>query len=909
MANKVALDPNVTEYTLVTQTKDGHVHVDGPIEDKQRIKMMLDTAAIECGVAPYIGHTDLPKEIVFHNRQRLGDIIMFTCAIRDFKKAFPDVRINVMSTAMHIWDHNPYIDRTLIPSPENIVKIGPSKLTNSSNRLDWHFANAFRMSMEDALGVQIPQGNSWGDIWFLEEEYNAPRLIDRPYWIICVGGEKGWGCKMYPIDRWQKFVDMNPDITFVQIGAREDKYPKLIGDNIIDMVGQTQSKETGIRDLFKLFLNAEGSIGLVSFHMHLTGCFPGKPCIVVAGAREPVSFTQYHGHRYLSNDGALPCAVKACWKCAIEGCTNLVNSSGNTVVLGPTPSAEEKDGVMPKCVDMIEPEDIHRALQMYYIGGRLDKNKPSPKPVIENISKVPLVHKSYPKKVDDISHKAAKYGLSFGGGSLTSDDWKFIEATINKHKCKSILEFGAGLSTLLFTERTDIRCTTYENKEAWKEKILSLNKDCDIRMWDGKEFPKDPMKYDLAFVDGPAGGQSREQAVKIAAEECNIVIVHDANRPFERQWQDKYIVGKFDGPFKGGHRCHLWIRKSSVTPEENTLEKAPSVSTRNGKFIKIATNATGWGGQARSVTTMMKMLLRDGHNVEFIPLGNSIGSREFRQCIKDELQGLKVTMDYSTVREPCDTLMVYANDYVWEFDTPKMIEAFTNIKASRRIMTVNYRRGGIGTIPWTMNWDMYIFLNSGQEKELLSVHPGVLTRVLTPCTDLSEFFAVTPQFDRMINIVRHNSQGDTKFDKASAPLEINGVLYCRDDLQIHMMPGPSFVPASERFIKYPKNNPSIPEFLALGNLFWYSVPHGYMDMGPRVLLECMAAGIPAMADNWGGAADRITSETGWLVNKKSDYIEIVKNVTIEELRKKGSAARERAYSEFRAENWIKELTK
>lgn len=80
-----------------------------------------------------------------------------------------------------------------------------------------------------------------------------------------------------------------------------------------------------------------------------------------------------------------------------------------------------------------------------------------------------------------------------------------------------------------------------------------------------------------------------------------------------------------------------------------------------------------------------------------------------------------------------------------------------------------------------------------------------------------------------------------------------------------------------------------------------------MDMGPRVILEAMAAGLPILADPWGGAVDRVTSECGWLLSK-ADQIELIKNVTAEELKRKGEAARERARAEFRPERWIEVLT-
>jgi glycosyltransferase involved in cell wall biosynthesis len=104
--------------------------------------------------------------------------------------------------------------------------------------------------------------------------------------------------------------------------------------------------------------------------------------------------------------------------------------------------------------------------------------------------------------------------------------------------------------------------------------------------------------------------------------------------------------------------------------------------------------------------------------------------------------------------------------------------------------------------------------------------------------------------------------------------------------------------------KYQKNNPPIPEFLSKGNLFWYSLPDGYSDMGPRVILEAMASGLPVIADNWGGAVDRVTPETGWLCSEKSQYAEIIAEVTLKDLKQKGNAARQRAHDEFSPEKWM-----
>lgn len=924
---------NVQEHLVVTKSSE-HIHVHGDLNNKDVMKEMIDSALehtnlVEVFKAPPRG-TLTQKEIIFHNRQRIGDIIMFTAAVRDFKKAFPHVRVNVISTAAHLWDNNPYIDRTLVPyykagktletisaadflsGDTNVLKIGPGKGTNMSNRSDLHFANAYRMSIEDSLKIKIEQGPIRGDIWLSREEYNAPPITTKPYWIIVIGGEKGWGCKMYPFERWQEFVRQNPDTLFYQIGSLGDKHPKLQGANVVDYIGKTEDKNTGARDLCKLFLNAEGSIGLVSFHMHLSGAL-GKPCIVVAGAREPVSFTRYVGHQYLAVDGCLPCATKACWHCDIKACKNLVNNS------------------IPKCVDIIHPEDLTAALKKYYDGGRCKKGVQSKKIPYENIVDTPTNIAPIIQAPPKIAPSDVKsYGLPFNAGSVTIRDWEFLKDTIEKNNIKTVLEFGAGLSTLMLND-LGLKVTTYEDSQGWIDKIKAINPNYDVRLWDGKTLELTD-KFDFAFVDGPSGGVNREIATKIASEVANIIVVHDAARKEEMMWQEKYLKGKFRGPGGGGHRCHLWSKLPDTKIEyragsplmtaetlnevQMSLKHAISpvsnpVLAKDKKFIKFISTARGWGGCARSITTIMKHLLRAGHQVEFIPFRNSIASREFQECVQKELIGqpnindLKVTLNYDTIPEHCDILMMYADDYVWEFNKPEVADIFKNINATKKIMMLNYRRGPVGQAEWTKGWDKYMFLNSAQEKELLALLPNVKTKVLPPCTELDEFFAANPNFEKNVRLIRHSSQGDTKFSKEFEK-EVDGA-FARQDAVFHMMPGPSFLPEKSGVIKYQRNNPPIPMFLEKGNLFWYSLPKGYMDMGPRVIIEAMAAGLPILADNWGGAVDRVTPECGWLCNTKEEMIEIIKNVSLEELKTKGAAARLRAKTEFSIENWVKEI--
>ena len=951
-------DRKTMSHLIITKDEeDGSFHTHGPIENPGAIKELINSAR-EVVSLPQDEKKLSFTEVIFHNRQRIGDIFMFTCAVRDFKKAFPDVKVNVMSTAMHIWDNNPYIDKTIkqryaegktlenvtaadfLAGHTNVLKIGPGYLTNASNRIDWHFSNAYRCSIEQALNIHIPQGESRGDIWMTEEEANAPRLFKDPYWLIVVSGEKGWGCKMYPFERWQEFINQNKDTLFVQLGTNGDNPPRLQGSNVIDYVGKTEDKNTGIRDLYKLSYNAEGSISLVSFAMHLSGALH-KPALVVAGAREPVSFTQYHGHRYLATDGCLPCSINACWHCDINTCTAL---------------NEQK---VPKCVEMISPEDLTRALNSYYIGGRLKKSSISDKPKnFKNIVKAPKkVEDPKPTVVEEksdvvinepkkeckleqpkslipncspgyVAMKEEKRKLrpndperimSWGDSSIFEEDWTLLKKVIDEYGVKSVIEFGAGLSTVLFND-LGLKVVTFENDERWIDSVKKLNPNVDIRIWDRQDYDIKE-HFDMAFVDGPAAWGpmlfGRRNSIKAASEVADIVLVHDATRPGELLWQDTYLKEHFDLLYKGGkfEYCHVWVRKTlakkelkDVKPISLTQAQRIPVKCPESKQIKIITTARGGGGQAKSVMTIMKYLLKAGQTIEFLPFRDKVTSREFLDFFK-EYPEIRVTDKLHSIREACDVMLVYGDDYIWEFGQPEIVSAFSNLdNAKKKIMMLNYRRGKVGEIEWTKGWDLYMFLNSIQEKELLKVLPDVKTKVLPPCVELEDFFAVSQSKCSELRIVRHSSQGDTKFDKNTTEKEINDILEARPDATIQMMPGPGFVNSSSRFIKQPRGvGLEVPQFLALGNLFWYSLPKGYPDMGPRVILEAMAVGLPIIADNWGGAVDRVTPECGWLCDTKEQMLEIIKNVTPEELAQKGKAAKARAMSEFIPQRWVAEI--
>lgn len=850
------------------------------------------------------GQEKAPKEVIFHNRQAFGDILTMTCAIRDFKATFPNTRIGVHTTAMHIWDNNPHIDHTFrmgsLSSNQATVKIGPGFLTNRSGTWDYHMANAFRLDIQNKMNLKMVQGAIKPDIWLTQEEYDRKPIvdIDKPYWIFIYGGEPGWPSKQY--HRWQEVINiLKDDIQFVQLGVQGHPYPKL--ENVIDLVGTTQDRNTGIRDLFNIFLHSQGSLGLVSMHMHLSAAF-NNPCVVLAGGREPASFTQYYGHQYVHTNGALPCVdTKACWACKLEGCKNLVKPS-NECTKGHL-NIEQ----IPKCVDIIDPEEIAEGVRKYYKGGRLEYGKKIPNTFFKNIVKEKKIF-TVPttSTVDDALIK--KYGFEWGGGSLTDKDWLFLIDIFKTYKVKNVLEFGAGLSSLLMATKAE-KVVTFETQPGWIKKIGDLANDNNhIFHWDGKKIDIDVKEFegtfDFAFVDGPAGGQSREFSTKYASELCDLIVVHDAGRVWERKWQEKYLSKDFEMVSKGGHRCHFWAKKAicRVQEKKEQADIQAKIENDDRPSFRMVTTCRGFGGSERSSLFIMKDMLNRGHRVELISTGNISG--EYRKNIPSEV----IVRPWADMVQPIDILTFYTSDTIWNYKKPQYLDVMDKLQAKRKVMILNYQLGGAGEVSWTKDWDLYMFLNSTKEGELLKRLKDAKTRVLPPPTDLDDFFKVQvkyPTKDEQVKLIRHNSQRDAKHPEYTNELITQILDEINEKIEFFYMPPRSTTFDHPNVHKFKVNQIPVPEFLSQGNLFWYHLPPGYQDQGPRVIIEAMACGLPCIGDNNYGAKDRITPETGWLCEDVSDYIDVIKeiNADVSILEKKGKAARERAKSEFVPTKW------
>lgn len=308
-------------------------------------------------------------KLYLKQHQSPGDILMMTSAVRDLKKNHPYYSINVQTTSQELWDNNPYLDRGINKDNADRVIDMHYPLINQSTQGQCHFIHGFRMYLEEQLGIRIPTGEFRCDVHLSQKEredqrdkFGIPK--DKPYWIVDAGIKKDFTAKFWGTSHFQEVIDRTKDrICWVQIGAKEHLHKPL--ENIVNLLGKTSTRE-----LVSLMYRADGVLTPVSFPMHLSRMqwfnhpdSESRPCVVVAGAREPSVWEAYTCHRYLHNCGILDCCKSgACWKSRTVR-LNDGDSKDQSLCLHPV---RLEDGEwIPRCMEMISVEEVVKNIGLY----------------------------------------------------------------------------------------------------------------------------------------------------------------------------------------------------------------------------------------------------------------------------------------------------------------------------------------------------------------------------------------------------------------------------------------------------------------------------------------------------------------------------------------------------------------
>lgn len=308
----------------------------------------------------------MPRRIILRSNLALGDIVCLTAAVRELHRQYPgEFLTDVRTPFPDLWWHNP--DVTSLPDTaaetfEIHYDRDPYVSVHQSNQHPVHLIEAYCQGVANRL--QLPSlrpGELKGRICLSDEELGRQSLPHEKfncqrYWVLSLGGGKrDFTTKWYVPEYVQKIVDyFRGRIQFVQIGVRNDDWhwqPDLSG--VIDLRGLTN-----VRQLIRVVHSACGVLSGITSVMHLAAAVPvpnwqrrPRPCVVVAGGREPRTWYGYPTHRILETVGSLPC-------CRDGGCWHARTVPLRDGLNGDDRLCERVVARHPKCMLLIRPESV-----------------------------------------------------------------------------------------------------------------------------------------------------------------------------------------------------------------------------------------------------------------------------------------------------------------------------------------------------------------------------------------------------------------------------------------------------------------------------------------------------------------------------------------------------------------------
>jgi len=310
------------------------------------------------------------QKLILRNFQSPGDLVMLTAAVRDLHRAHPRRFLtDVRTSCPDLWENNPWIT-PLDEKDPGVRKLRCDyPLVHRSNEAPVHFIHGFTEFLSRKLGVPIQPTQFKGDLHVSDLEkswYSQVRELlgeDVPFWIVVSGGKFDFTAKWWDPRRTQQVVDhYRGRVLFVQVGEDGHHHPPL--RDVIDLRGKTT-----LRQLVRLVYHSQGVLTGVSALMHLAAAVEVKggrpknrPCVVVAGGREPSQWEAYPHHQYLHTNGALLCCDNGgCWKSRVRPLGDG-DEADKSLCLDPV-------GALPRCMDMITAEDVIRRIELYFQGG------------------------------------------------------------------------------------------------------------------------------------------------------------------------------------------------------------------------------------------------------------------------------------------------------------------------------------------------------------------------------------------------------------------------------------------------------------------------------------------------------------------------------------------------------------
>jgi len=302
------------------------------------------------------------EHILLEQHQSPGDALVMTAAIHSLHVKYPKKYVTAVKTSCNeIFENNPFVAKEVNKDARLIKMHYP--LIHKSNQMPVHFVQGFTETLSKELNVPVPLMTRKPWLYLSNEEKSWTNQVEEKtgykgkFWLINAGTKpdytvKGWGHFNY-----QQVIDaLYGRVVFVQVGEKHHNHKILRG--AIDFIGQTDT-----RQLIRLAHHAVGGLTGVSFLHHIMAAF-SKPCVTIASGMEPKSWEMYETGVYLSSHGMLPCCKeRACWKSKVI--VNQEDKNKSAACELPIYGEEE---VIPKCMAMINPLTVVRAVEDYHFG-------------------------------------------------------------------------------------------------------------------------------------------------------------------------------------------------------------------------------------------------------------------------------------------------------------------------------------------------------------------------------------------------------------------------------------------------------------------------------------------------------------------------------------------------------------
>lgn len=316
--------------------------------------------------------------------QSPGDVLMLTAAVRDLHAAAPGrFHTDVRTACPALWENNPHLTPLREGDPGVEVLDMHYPLVHQSNQQPFHFLHGYPQYLEERLGVRVPVTRFHGDVHLSDAERQGPPPgrdagVPERFWIVVAGGKYDFTAKWWDPARFQRVVDhFRGVLRFIQCGEAGHWHPPL--DGVLHRVGRTSPRE-----FVRLMHHADGVLCGVTFAMHLAAAVPTRPdrpprrpCVVVAGGREPAHWEAYPGHQFLTTVGTLPCcAAGGCWRSRCQPVGDGDEKDRRDLCEQPvalTPALR-----IPRCMHLITADDVIRRIELYLEAGRPAAPEPPP---------------------------------------------------------------------------------------------------------------------------------------------------------------------------------------------------------------------------------------------------------------------------------------------------------------------------------------------------------------------------------------------------------------------------------------------------------------------------------------------------------------------------------------------------